>query len=214
MDKELVVLQKQINLHVADIERYQGFVRNLAIKKGETIEELRRDKEKARKTMKQLKNQKAGETKAAGSGQATMTQAGLGKTSQSVASVAFAEGSPVEILLFGFKKQPNMIGTSFNASMSTENTSTNAHVPTALKYLIKNQLLVGYSIATIGPDGRRLYSSENLKAQGGVSKVSQDVNLQTRIQVLLDQRKPPTEELPSLCDLYDDDLNPITPTDE
>ena len=66
MDKELVVLQKQINLHVTDIERYQGFVRNIATKKGETIAELRRDKEKARKTMKQLKDSKAGETKSAG----------------------------------------------------------------------------------------------------------------------------------------------------
>ena len=55
MDKELVVLQKQINLHVADIERYQGFVSRLAVKKGNTVEELRRNKEKARKTMKQLK---------------------------------------------------------------------------------------------------------------------------------------------------------------
>lgn len=52
MDKELVVLQKQINLHVHDIERYQGFVRTLAVKKGNNLEELRRDKEKARKTMK------------------------------------------------------------------------------------------------------------------------------------------------------------------
>ena len=55
MDKELVVLQKQINLHVADIERYQGFVSRLAVKKGQTVEELRRNKDKARKTMKQLK---------------------------------------------------------------------------------------------------------------------------------------------------------------
>ena len=55
MDKELVVLQKQINLHVADIERYQGFVSRLAVTKGKKVEELRRDKEKARKTMKQLK---------------------------------------------------------------------------------------------------------------------------------------------------------------
>ena len=55
MDKELVVLQKQINLHVADIERYQGFVSSLAVTKGKKVEELRRDKEKARKTMKQLK---------------------------------------------------------------------------------------------------------------------------------------------------------------
>ena len=52
MDKELVVLQKQINLHVADIERYQGFVSRLAVKKGNTVEELRRNKDKARKTMK------------------------------------------------------------------------------------------------------------------------------------------------------------------
>ena len=52
MDKDLVVLRKQINLHVADIERYQGFVSRLAIKKANTVEELRRTKEKARKTMK------------------------------------------------------------------------------------------------------------------------------------------------------------------
>ena len=210
MDKELVVLQKQINLHVADIERFQGFVRNLAQKKGETIEELRRDKEKARKTMKQLKDSKTGETKAAGAGGAGMTMGSLSKTGIKH-NEAFVEGSPVDILLFGFKKQTNAIGTSFNASVSTENSSSNAHVAAALRHLIKNQLLVTYSIATIGPDGRRIYSQENLKAAGGVSKVPQDVNLQTRIQVLLDQRKPPTEVLPSLCDLYDDDLNPIEP---
>jgi len=55
MDKELVVLQNKINLHVTDIERYQGFVSRLAIKKGNSVEELRRIKEKSRKTMKQLK---------------------------------------------------------------------------------------------------------------------------------------------------------------
>ena len=30
-----------------------------------------------------------------------------------------------------------------------------------------------------------------------------------KIQFLLDQRKPPTEKLPSLCAQYDDDLNKI-----
>jgi len=68
MDKELVVLQKQINLHVADIERYQGFVSRLAITKGNTVEELRRNKEKARKTMKQLKEAKTTNAPKAGSG--------------------------------------------------------------------------------------------------------------------------------------------------
>lgn len=36
-------------------------------------------------------------------------------------------------------------------------------------------------------------------------------SLQTKIKKLLDQRKPPTETLPSLCDQFDDDLNPIVP---
>ena len=46
-------------MHVHDIERIQGFVQRLAINKGETVDELRRTKEKARKTMKQLKIAKA-----------------------------------------------------------------------------------------------------------------------------------------------------------
>ena len=50
MDQELVVLRKQINLHVHDIERYQNFVGRLAVTKGNTVEEQRRTKEKARKT--------------------------------------------------------------------------------------------------------------------------------------------------------------------
>ena len=58
MDKELTVLQKQINLHVHDIERIQGFVSNLANKKGNTRDELLRDKERYRKTMGQLKRSK------------------------------------------------------------------------------------------------------------------------------------------------------------
>ena len=80
MDKELVVLQKQINLHVADIERYQGFVSRLAIKKGNTVEELRRNKEQARKTMKQLKTSKATTSKTMGApgggGMSTLAAAG------------------------------------------------------------------------------------------------------------------------------------------
>lgn len=55
MDQELTVLQKQINLHVSDIDRYQGFVTRIAMQRGKVVEELRRDKEIARRTMKQLK---------------------------------------------------------------------------------------------------------------------------------------------------------------
>jgi len=50
MDKELIILQKEINLHVADIKRIQGLMSRLAITKGEQTDELRRNKEKSRKT--------------------------------------------------------------------------------------------------------------------------------------------------------------------
>ena len=76
MDKELNVLQKQINLHVADIERYQGCVSRLAIKQGNTVEELRRTKEKARRTMKQLKASKDTATRGNAGASSTLTQAG------------------------------------------------------------------------------------------------------------------------------------------
>ena len=50
MDKSLNVLQKEINLHVADIKRIQGLMATLAQQKGATADELRRIKEKSRKT--------------------------------------------------------------------------------------------------------------------------------------------------------------------
>jgi hypothetical protein len=50
MDKELIRLQKEINLHVADIQRIQGLMSRLAITKGKTVDELRRGKEKSKKT--------------------------------------------------------------------------------------------------------------------------------------------------------------------
>lgn len=50
MDKDLIVLQKEINLHVADIKRIQGLMQRVALTKGETADELRRNKDKSRKT--------------------------------------------------------------------------------------------------------------------------------------------------------------------
>ena len=93
-----------------DIERIQGFVSTLAINKGKTVDELRRNKEKARKTMKQLKIAKAiGGEKALESKTATM-----GKTNMTTTTQAFVEGSPVDILLFGYKDRKGVMATSFN----------------------------------------------------------------------------------------------------
>lgn len=50
MDKALNVLQKEINLHVNDIERMQNHISRLATIMGNQADELRRNKEKSRKT--------------------------------------------------------------------------------------------------------------------------------------------------------------------
>ena len=180
-------------MHVADIERYQGFVSRLAVKKGQVIEELRRDKDKARKTMKQLKASKTTvKTGGLGSGAGSSTLAAAGRESiaqsnfrsQTMAQTsteAFIEGSPVDVILFGFKKSQGAFATSFNASQSSDNFTGNAHVVQALRHIIKSQPLVSYAISTIGADGRRMYSEENTQAAGGIGKLSQEAQLQTKI---------------------------------
>jgi|688.fasta_scaffold461519_1 hypothetical protein len=55
MDHHKVVLSKQINLHVSDILRMQGYVKKLAIDKGKVRDELLRAKVRSRKTMDALK---------------------------------------------------------------------------------------------------------------------------------------------------------------
>mgnify|MGYP000120825034 CR=1 FL=1 len=58
MDKALVVLQKEINLHVADIKRIQGLMATIALQKGAKADELRRIKDKSRKTQAFLSESK------------------------------------------------------------------------------------------------------------------------------------------------------------
>ncbi len=58
MDKELNRLQKEIGLHVSDIKRIQGLMTRLARMHGETNDEIKRNKEKARNTMKLLSSVK------------------------------------------------------------------------------------------------------------------------------------------------------------
>ena len=179
-----MVLQKQINLHVHDIERYQGFVSRLAVTKGNTVDELRRIKDAARKTMKQLKTNRTC-TKTAGGGvggHSTLAAAGRESIaaqsnwkSQTMAAhsstEAFVEGSSVDVLLFGFKKNDGNFATSFNASQSSDGLGSNAHVVKALKHVLRTQPIINFNIATVGPDGKRLYSEENTQAAGGIGKL-------------------------------------------
>lgn len=119
MDKELTVLQKQINLHVHDIERIQGFVSNLANKKGNTRDELLRDKERSRKTMEQLKRSKQ-VSEAAIDEEGTKKTSGLLGNNTTTLNTPFVEGSPVDILLFGLRKTANSYYTSFGQTGTSE----------------------------------------------------------------------------------------------
>ena len=105
MDKELNTLQKEINLHVNDIKRIQGLISRLNVTKGKTQDELRRIKDRARKTMVQLNNHKKVETAAEktlkGGGGATMA---AGATIAGVTGGAEAGG----VLLFSNMKKKDL----------------------------------------------------------------------------------------------------------
>ena len=56
-----------------------------------------------------------------------------------------------------------------------------------------------------------IHGHSKKKAVNEVEKCSKakNVDLQMQIKKLLDQRKPSTQEIVSLCDMYDDNLNEI-----
>ena len=53
----------------------------------------------------------------------------------------------------------------------------------------------------------------NSKSKGKKNMIKGGKSNAQKIQALLDQRKPPTEKLPSLCNQYDDELNNILDAD-
>jgi len=100
-------------------------------------------------------------------------------------NTAFAEGSAIDILLFGFNKRSSNMGMSLTAAQtaSSNETATGiyAHMVPALRHLIKTCPFTSFSIATIGPDGNRLYSKEALKNAGGMANMNKETLLQTKI---------------------------------
>jgi len=100
----------------------------------------------AKKTQEQISkskqaDQKAGEANAAAGKTQAASQTIMGKTTGASTQV-FAEGSPLDILLFGWRKGGNMgqSMTAYGATASSDQTSVNqfAHVVPALRFLIKN----------------------------------------------------------------------------
>src|SRR5258708_7408135 len=121
MDKEDNILNKEINLHVNDIKRIQGSISKLANKKGEINDELRRNKDRARKTMKTLENSKkienTGSPEKGMRGTAMMTHTGGGSSMNN-------EESPIDLLLFSNNmKRAGAMGSLMASSLANTVTS-------------------------------------------------------------------------------------------
>ena len=86
--------------------------------------------------------------------------------------------------------------------MSSNSNYMSVTIP--LKHMLKHCEFTTFNISAQNEQEKKPINAEedNTKANDG---------LQTKIKKLLDQRKPPTESLPSICEQYDDDLNPIIP---
>ena len=177
-------------------------ISRLNVTKGKTQDELRRIKDRARKTMVQLNNHKKVETAAEktlkGGGGATMA---AGATIAGVTGGAEAGG----VLLFSNMKKKdlgNMMTSSLGNTLNSNSTYVNNILP--LKYLLKTSQMTKFEIAT---EGASVMKPINVEDE---SHKRSNMGLQTKIKDLLDQRKPPTETLPPLLDMYDDEMNLIT----
>ena len=170
----------------------------LAIMHGKTNDEIKRNKDKAKGTMKLL-----GDTKKVQSNNSTTspergskggaTQTGGGTTSNFMSE----EENPINMLLFGNKLNKSstmmsgMMSQSLGGTMSSNNNYMNVIIP--LKYMLKHCEFTEFDIASQNEQEKKPINAEedNTKANDGLS---------TKIKKLLDQRKPPTESLPRLCE--------------
>ena len=199
MEKELNTLQKEINLHVNDIKRIQGLISRLAIKKGYTNDELRRNKDRAKKTMNEIKNSR----KIGGDNDKTL-KGTLANTGTTIAAGHGFNAIAASTLLLGGNVK-NMTGGMLSSSLgntySSGNTLTSQLRP--LKYILTQAPICKFDVsANSGQEKRPINKEED--------PTKSDMDLKGKIKTLLDQRKPPTEKMPSLCEMYDDDLNIIT----
>jgi len=56
-----------------------------------------------------------------------------------------------------------------------------AQIVSGLKHVIRVCNITTFAISTTGPDGSRLYTQDKIKAMGGNSRVSTEVQLSTKI---------------------------------
>ena len=106
-----------------------------------------------------------------------------------------------------------MTQSSFAGTISSGNAGGPVSPVYALRYILKNCPITGFEISVTNADGTRRVDAPKpptFDKRGKLKKVVEGTKSNaSKIQFLLDQRKPPTEKLPSLCAEYDDDLSRI-----
>ena len=169
MDKDLIILQKEINLHVADIKRIQGLMSRSALSKGAKADELRRLKEKSRKTQSLLSEskkvvsssdaRKGAQSMMESSPDRTMNKtvlSGQGSASGGDGRESSQNGIIVDLLLFG-QSAANKRGLGMTQSLG--NTLSSGAGPInqvfPLKYILKSCPLTQFEISVTNADGTR-----------------------------------------------------------
>lgn len=202
MDKALVVLQKEINLHVADIKRIQGLMATVALKKGAKADELRRIKDKSRKTQAFLSESKKVQSSTLKGAETTSPERSMKQTLMSGQTGSgtgpASQGSIiVDLLLFG-QSAALKKGMSFSQSFSNTMSSTTG-VPNQvypLRYIVRHSPLTSFEISVTNSDGTRktdtqMEINKELAKAGGKKKKDAPVMLgpksnALKIQFLLD----------------------------
>ena len=156
MDKELATLQKEITLHVSDIKRIQGLLTRLNITKGKNADELRRTKDRSRKTMQELNSHKKAEGAAAAAeksmkGGATMAAAatGAGVTSGG------GDAGGGALLFSNVRKKDlgGMLTSSLGNTLNSHSSHMNNILP--LKYMLRVSQMTKFDIATEGASSKK-----------------------------------------------------------
>ena len=196
MEKELEILNKALHLHINDIKKIQAYLSQGAMKKGSINDELRRAKENSRKTMKHLNA-----FKSAGAGKDTMKMSKTGTMGGGMERTIATMSNPLgNALLFTNK---NKISMTINTSLDL--TSTNAPAYRAI-------ILPLRSLADADCITRFDIRPETNTEQKPINIEESNVNvgLRKKINSLLSQRKEDDQSVPSLCDMFDENLNYIS----
>ena len=162
MDKDLIKLQKEINLHVADIKRIQGLMSKIGISKGQKADELRRLKDKSRKTQAFLSESKKVKSSNIPKGDMTMSSPEKSMKQTLVSGGVSASGGRensqagiiVDLILFG---QSAAQKRGLNMTQSLGQTVSSGGGPVSqvypLQYILLNSQMTRFDIADTNTDG-------------------------------------------------------------